>query len=109
MNKMTCQYYNEMYCFDSSIFMLYEKFCFCLQSSKGNFTYWRCSKRSKAINCPATVSQKVDDFKKNSREHIHPADKGALKKTICRREVKLKCFIQMRISCTPENMQNNVL
>ncbi|XP_063419689.1 uncharacterized protein LOC134704838 [Mytilus trossulus] len=58
------------------------------KSSKGDFTYWRCSKRSKTVNCPATVSQKGNDYKMNSRQHIHQADKGALKKVVVRKEVK---------------------
>ncbi|XP_014670119.1 PREDICTED: uncharacterized protein LOC106811100 [Priapulus caudatus] len=60
-----------------------------LQVSKGNFTYWRCSKRSKSLHCPATVSQKGSEFKLNSREHIHQADKAALTKVLIRKEVKL--------------------
>ncbi|XP_069105150.1 uncharacterized protein [Argopecten irradians] len=56
--------------------------------SKGDFTYWRCAKRSKSVNCPATVSQKGDNYKENSRQHIHGSDKGALKKAIVRKEVK---------------------
>ncbi|CAC5424875.1 unnamed protein product [Mytilus coruscus] len=39
--------------------------------SKGNFTYWRCIKRSKGSNCPATVSQKGENFKRNPKPHIH--------------------------------------
>ncbi|XP_052093609.1 uncharacterized protein LOC127729772 [Mytilus californianus] len=58
------------------------------KSSKGDFTYWRCSKRSKTVNCPATVSQKGTDYKMNTRQHIHQADKGALKKVVVRKEVK---------------------
>ncbi|XP_052077928.1 uncharacterized protein LOC127715834 [Mytilus californianus] len=58
------------------------------KSSKGDFTYWRCSKRSKTVNCPATVSQKGSDYKMNTRQHIHQADKGALKKVVVRKEVK---------------------
>ncbi|XP_061178328.1 uncharacterized protein LOC133186965 [Saccostrea echinata] len=59
--------------------------------SKGDFTYWRCSKRSKTVNCPATISQKGDTFKANSRAHIHQADKGALKKVQVWKEVKSQC------------------
>ncbi|XP_076104363.1 uncharacterized protein LOC143073025 isoform X2 [Mytilus galloprovincialis] len=56
--------------------------------SKGDFTYWRCIKRSKGSNCPATVSQKGENFKRNPKPHIHPADKGALKKVLVHKEVK---------------------
>ena len=64
---------------------------YCLfQTSKGDFTYWRCSKRPKSINCPATVSQKGGNFKVNSRGHIHQADKGALKKVQVWKEVSLQ-------------------
>ncbi|CAC5418980.1 unnamed protein product [Mytilus coruscus] len=58
------------------------------KSSKGDFTYRRCSKCSKTVNCPATVSQKGIDYKMNTRQHIHQADKGALKKVVVRKEVK---------------------
>ncbi|XP_056012453.1 uncharacterized protein LOC125679557 [Ostrea edulis] len=59
--------------------------------SKGDFTYWRCSKRSKSVNCPATISQKGETFKANSRDHTHQADKSALKKVQVWKEVKSKC------------------
>ena len=40
------------------------------------------------MNCTASVSQKGNTFQKNSREHIHQADKGAKKKVIVQKEVK---------------------
>ncbi|XP_014678924.1 PREDICTED: uncharacterized protein LOC106818765, partial [Priapulus caudatus] len=40
--------------------------------SKGNFTYWRCSKRSKAINCPASgVTERCPVQKEYERPHSH--------------------------------------
>ncbi|XP_014675736.1 PREDICTED: uncharacterized protein LOC106815741 [Priapulus caudatus] len=63
--------------------------------SKGNFTYWRCSKRSNAINCPATVSQKGAQFKKNTRDHIHQADKAALNKVVIKKEVRTTCSVNV--------------
>jgi hypothetical protein len=57
------------------------------QVSKGDFTYWRCSKRSTKVNCPATVSQKGDTFKTNARKHIHQADNGALKRVLVTKEI----------------------
>ena len=48
------------------------------------------------MNCTATVSQKGSDFKKNAREHLHQADKGAKKKVIVQKAV---CVMELIFIC----------
>ena len=37
---------------------------------------WRCTKRTKTLNCPATVIQDGDNYKLGLKNHIHPAEPG---------------------------------
>ena len=47
------------------------------------------------MNCIATVSKKGGTFKKNSRPHIHAADKVATKKIVVSKEVSKIAFVKL--------------
>jgi len=61
----------------NSISILLEcNFIFSLQKEKGDKTHWRCAKRAKTMNCPATVIQNGDIYKEGTKQHIHPSEPG---------------------------------
>ena len=51
-------------------------FAFVVTRRQTNVTYWRCSVRSKVLKCPATVSQRGDDFIPGQYAHNHTASVG---------------------------------
>lgn len=46
------------------------------QNQKNDHTLWRCIKRSKTVNCPATVIQDGDIYREGLKDHTHPAEPG---------------------------------
>ena len=70
---------------------------------RGNTTYWRCSIRSKANHCPATMTQDCDNFRSGRHGHSHAAPSG-IEKTInvITRVIKssrFRCFSSDDSSC----------
>eukprot|EP00105_Crassostrea_gigas_P043350 XP_019927498.1 PREDICTED: uncharacterized protein LOC105339689 isoform X2 [Crassostrea gigas] len=43
---------------------------------KNDHVLWRCTKRSKTINCPATIIQDGDNYRPGQKQHIHAGDQG---------------------------------
>ena len=48
-------------------------YTYTVKAEKGEKTWWRCSKRSGSIKCPATVNQIGDNFLLGKYPHEHPA------------------------------------
>jgi len=64
-------------------------FSYCVKTTRNSAVYWRCSLRTKAVTCKATVVQHGDDMTLGVHEHIHPPTSAL--KTI--RSVRLCCLI----------------
>lgn len=64
-------------------------FCILLQKQKGDHTLWRCSKRQKSSNCPATVIQDGDNFAIGLKAHTHQSEPGSLTAIKIKAEVKM--------------------
>ena len=52
-------------------------YSYTVKRRNGQSTTWRCSQRSKAINCGATVRQVGDLYLPGPRDHIHPPVPGS--------------------------------
>ena len=61
-----------------------------MKTTTTNGVYWRCSVRSKANRCPATVIKKGYNFKSGSSDHNHAGVPSALLHTKVRVDVKTK-------------------
>ena len=53
-------------------------YSYTVKRRKGTTTTWRCSLRSKLVNCPATVHQSGDDFTPGAKAHVHPMQPGTV-------------------------------
>jgi len=51
-------------------------YSYVVDRKRGNTTYWRCSVRSKANHCPATMTQDCDEFRLGRHEDSRPAQSG---------------------------------
>ncbi|XP_033728238.1 uncharacterized protein LOC117317532 [Pecten maximus] len=40
--------------------------------------FWRCIKRGKALNCPATIIQTGNTYTEGKKQHLHPGQPGIL-------------------------------
>lgn len=44
-------------------------FSYTVKKQKNDHVLWRCTKRSKTINCPATIIQDGDDYRPGQKQH----------------------------------------
>ena len=56
-------------------------FSYCINSRRGDTTYWRCCVRNKQVTCPATVTQtsrpcRPSTFAVGSKSHVHQSIPG---------------------------------
>ncbi|CAG2211533.1 unnamed protein product [Mytilus edulis] len=65
-------------------------FNYTVKKQKNDHILWRCTKRNKTINCPATVIQDGDNFKPGMKEHVHPAEPGSVIAVMIKKEIKAK-------------------
>ena len=58
-----------------------------MQKQKNDHILWRCTKRNKTVNCPATVIQDGDKYSLGQKEQVHPAEPGSMIAVHIKKEV----------------------
>ncbi|XP_071133066.1 uncharacterized protein [Mytilus edulis] len=74
-------------------------FNYTVKKQKNDHILWRCTKRNKTINCPATVIQDGDNFKPGMKEHVHPAEPGSVIAVMIKKEL-LSSLSRMKLEYT---------
>ncbi|CAC5408445.1 unnamed protein product [Mytilus coruscus] len=57
-----------------------------IKKQKNDHILWRCTKRNKTVNCPATVIQDGDNYKPGMKQHVHPAEPGSVIAVMIKKE-----------------------
>nr|XP_034322332.1 uncharacterized protein LOC105339689 [Crassostrea gigas] len=77
---------------------------------KNDHVLWRCTKRSKTINCPATIIQDGDNYRPGQKQHIHAGDPGchiALRIKAVKQQAKQAKFEEISSSIVEEAIRTN--